>query len=156
MSIPLRILAIEDDPTDAVMVNHTLAKSGLEFEFKRVETEVDFRQEIELHPPDVILSDHGLPAFSGMAALAVARESCPKTPFIFVTGRTGLEPSMKATMEGVMGCVSKDRLSELADMIRRAGRGAWRRRLMRSCARLAARMGGMFQRRHARDTQFLG
>src|SRR5258708_17654287 len=33
-----------------------------------------------------ILSDHGLPAFDGFTALALAHQNAPDVPFIFVTG----------------------------------------------------------------------
>jgi CheY-like chemotaxis protein len=146
MNQPLRILGIEDDPMDAVMVNHLLSRSGLSFVFTRVETEAAFRGELDRNPPDVILSDHGLPEFSGMAALAIAREQCPETPFILVTGRAERELALQAVTLGVMGCVSKDRLSELPALVRQAGEDARSRRRNRFWGRLRARLGRLFRR----------
>src|SRR5437016_13502758 len=82
----LRILVLEDVAADVVLIDHELRNAGLAFNAKRVETRDEFVRELEQHPPDIILSDHGLPAFDGFSALSIARERCPDTPFIFVTG----------------------------------------------------------------------
>ncbi len=144
MSRSLQILAVEDDPMDAVMVNHVLSKNRLDFKFKRVETEEEFRRELDHNPPDIILSDHGLPTFSGITALAIARETCPETPFIFVTGRSEHDLALHAVTEGVTGCISKDRLSELGAMIREAGKSAQLRRWGRFWARVGRRLKRLF------------
>src|SRR5436305_390852 len=85
----LRILVLEDVAADVVLLDRELQSAGLSFETKRVETRAEFLRELEGGPPDLILSDHGLPQFDGFAALAIARERCPETPFIFVTGSMG-------------------------------------------------------------------
>src|SRR6478736_9373946 len=76
----VRILYVEDVPADVVMVNHALRQGGMAFRSKRVETKEDFLRELEQDPPDVILSDHGLPSFDGFTALAIARDKCPDVP----------------------------------------------------------------------------
>jgi CheY-like chemotaxis protein len=55
----------------------------------RVQNREQFVQALANQPPDIILSDHGLPAFDGLTALAIAKEKVPETPFIFVTGSSG-------------------------------------------------------------------
>ncbi len=61
----------------------------MKFRSKRVDTKQAFLRELECNPPDLILSDQGLPSFDGFTALAVARDRCPEVPFIFVTGSLG-------------------------------------------------------------------
>ena len=85
MSNEINILFIEDVPADAAVVELALRRAGLAFRLQRVDTREAFLHELESQPPDVILSDHGLPSFDGFAALAVAHEKCPDVPFIFVT-----------------------------------------------------------------------
>ena len=63
---------IEDEARDAMLVEHTLKAGGFDFSFKRVDTEPTFQEELKRFKPSVILSDHGLPAFDGFAALAIA------------------------------------------------------------------------------------
>lgn len=110
----------EDVAADAELVKHELNKGGLNFHFKRVDTREAFEKEIQQRTPDVILSDHGLPAFDGFAAVALARERCPDVPFIFVTGASGEEITIEAFESGVTDYVLKDRLSRLVPVVKRA------------------------------------
>jgi CheY-like chemotaxis protein len=82
----LRILLVEDDAADAELIEQQLKDSGLSFSMARVQTEGDFLHHLQAEPPDVILSDHGLPSFSGFKALEMTREAFPGKPFIFVSG----------------------------------------------------------------------
>ncbi len=91
MKDEIRILVLEDVAADVVMINHELRKARLNFRCKRVETKDEFLQQLKLHSPDVILSDHGLPGFDGFTALAIAKDKCPDVPFIFVTSGLGEE-----------------------------------------------------------------
>jgi CheY-like chemotaxis protein len=116
----LNILMNEDVAADAELVKHELAKGGLIFHFKRVDTREEFEAEIKRRTPDVILSDHGLPAFDGFAAVALARERCPDVPFIFVTGASGEEITIEAFESGVTDYVLKDKLSRLVPVVQRA------------------------------------
>ncbi|HKS36490.1 MAG TPA: PAS domain S-box protein [Verrucomicrobiae bacterium] len=120
MNNTLRILIMEDDAADAVLINHELRKGGLEFRSKRVEKREDFVRELERNPPDLIFSDHGLPSFDGFSALAIAREKCPDTPFIFVTGSMGEERAVEAVKEGATDYVLKSHLSNLVGAVQRA------------------------------------
>lgn len=122
---------LEDDDADAVLINHELRKGGLDFRSKRVETREDFVRELEKEPPDLIFSDHGLPAFDGFSALAIAREKCPDTPFIFVTGSMGEEKAVETVKGGATDYVLKNRLSNLAGAVQRAVNLAEERALRR-------------------------
>lgn len=86
MKTKLRILLVEDSAADAELIVHQLQRIGFPFFLTRVQTEADFRRELETELPDLILSDHGLPSFSGFAALEIARTEYPALPFIFVSG----------------------------------------------------------------------
>jgi PAS domain S-box-containing protein len=116
----LRILVLEDVPADVVLMNHELRSGGLAFHSKRVETRDEFLQEIERNPPDLILSDHGLPGFDGFTALALARDRCPETPFIFVTGSMGEELAIDSLRSGATDYVLKTRMSNLVPAVERA------------------------------------
>jgi PAS domain S-box-containing protein len=120
----IRILIIEDVAADVVRMNHELRRGGLNFRSKRVDTRADFLFELQHHPPDVILSDHGLPSFDGFTALALARDKCPNVPFIFVTGAKGEQVALETFRSGATDYVLKDRLGDLAPAIERALREA--------------------------------
>jgi len=124
MKAELNILILDDDANDAELINRELLKGGLPFRSTRVETRTQFLSTLQADPPDVILSDHGLPAFSGSEALAIAREYCPEVPFIFVTGSIGEEKAIETLKMGAMDYVLKDRLPKLLPAVERAVREA--------------------------------
>jgi PAS domain S-box-containing protein len=125
MNRELRVLMVEDTAPDMVLINHELRKAGLRFRSRRVDTREAFLHEIESHPPDVILSDHGVPGFDGIAALTEARHRCPNVPFIFVTGGTGNDQALEEKLQtGADDYVLKTNLHLLAPAIDRALRDA--------------------------------
>src|SRR4051812_47479585 len=108
----LNILLLEDEVADAALITRALREGGLSFALRRVEWREEFEQTVNSQWPDVILSDHGLPAFDSVAALAVAREKCPQVPFIVVTGSTTDAITLKALSRGADGAVSKRQLPD--------------------------------------------
>jgi signal transduction histidine kinase len=116
----LRILLLEDNAPHAELVEHFLRDSGLKFEITRVETRDAFVEQIEQHPPDMILSDYALPSFDGYGALAIAKEKVPNIPFIFVTGTMGEEVAIETLKSGATDYVLKTRLARLGPAVQRA------------------------------------
>ncbi len=116
----LRILLVEDLVSDAELELRKLRRSGLTFDARIVETEADFRRELDSFDPHVILSDFSLPRFSGMAALAIARELRPQLPFIFVSGTIGEENAVAALRNGATDYVLKTNLKRFPAAVQRA------------------------------------
>ena len=120
----IRILCVEDSAADVVMLNHALREGGLKFRSKRVDTRQEFLNELEHSPPDLILSDHGLPSFDGFTALAIARNKCPEVPFIFVTASLGEDVAIETLRSGATDYVVKNNLAKLVPAVGRALREA--------------------------------
>jgi len=116
----LQILVIEDDPADAMRIAHELKKRGVFFRSQCVQTREDFVANMERRLPDIILSDHGLPSFSGFAALEIAQEQCPQVPFVFVTGSYDQNMIVEMFDGGASGYVFKNRLSDLVPVMEQA------------------------------------
>lgn len=116
----LRILVLEDVAADVVLLNRELRAGGFAFQTKRVETRDEFLHELAQNSPDLILSDHGLPGFDGFSALSLARDRCPDTPFIFVTGSMGEELAIDSLRSGATDYVLKTRISNLVPAVERA------------------------------------
>jgi signal transduction histidine kinase len=76
----------------------------------------------------MILSDYALPSFDGYAALAIAKEKAPNTPFIFVTGTMGEEVAIETLKNGATDYVLKTRLARLGPAVNRALRESADRR----------------------------
>jgi CheY-like chemotaxis protein len=93
---PLRILHLEDNPTDAELIQAILETEGIICDVTRVDTQADFFASIEHGGFDLILTDYTLPSFDGVSALKIAREKCPDVPFIFVSGTLGEEVANEA------------------------------------------------------------
>jgi CheY-like chemotaxis protein len=124
----IRLLVIEDDPNDALLMGRELKRGGLSFRAERVETREDFVRALEGELPDVILADHGLPKFDGFSALSIAKEQCPEVPFLFVTGSLGEEMIIETLRRGATDYVLKHHLAKLVPAVERALREADERR----------------------------
>ena len=68
---------------------------------------------------DAILSDYGLPGFSGEESVAICRELAPQTPCMLVTGSLTLEEAASSMRGGVVDCFIKDDLTRLPGALRR-------------------------------------
>ncbi len=127
----LRVLILEDQATDAELMERELSSGGVRFTSRRVASESEFRDGISRFGPDLILADYSLPSFDGMSALAIARETCPDIPFLFVSGAIGEELATEALKSGATGYVLKSRLQRLVSSVRRALREAQERNARR-------------------------
>ena len=117
---PLRILHVEDDDNDALLVSSALESAGVDFHLVRVQEEAGFVDALRENAPDVVISDNSLPRFSGMRALTLARQLAPDVPFIFVTGTMGEDVAIESLTAGARDYVLKDRLARLPPAILRA------------------------------------
>ncbi|HYS50992.1 MAG TPA: response regulator, partial [Burkholderiales bacterium] len=124
MTERLRILLLEDVADDAELALLELGRSGLHADQRVVESEKSFVDALREFAPDVILSDFSMPGFNGMAALALVREICPDTPFIFVSGTIGEEFAVRALKSGATDYVMKTNLVRLPAVVERALREA--------------------------------
>src|SRR5438105_322750 len=92
----IRVLLTEDVSSDAELQVRELKRAGLRVSHRIADSEESFSQALRDFAPDVILSDFSMPGFDGMAALAIAREQSPDTPFVFVSGTIGEEYAIRA------------------------------------------------------------
>ncbi len=132
MKSPLRILYLEDDLSDAELVQETLAVEDIPCQLTRVETEAEFVTSLREGGSDLIFADYTLPSFDGLSALKIARQQSPRVPFIFVSGTLGEEVAIEALKVGATDYVFKTRLSRIVPSVRRALREAERIELSRS------------------------
>jgi CheY-like chemotaxis protein len=117
----LHIVVIEDNPFDLLRIDRELEMSGFEFQLARAQTENDLRRELDLSPPDLVLSDHGLPSFDGFTALRMVRKKFPQLPFIFVSGSNDQGMIIDMYDQGATDYVYKnDIAADLEVAVRRA------------------------------------
>ena len=118
MKEKLRILLLEDLPTDAELVVDELELSGLDFIYEVVENEKDFARLLENFSPDIVLSDYSLPTFNGMAALALVKERFPHIPVIMVTASINEETAVSCMRAGAADYILKDKMKRLGMAVR--------------------------------------
>jgi len=116
----LRVLLLEDAPTDAELMEQELRSAGIEFVSRRVDNEDSFLEALDRFSPEIILSDYSLPAFDGESAFSIARERAPGVPYIFVTGALGEDRAVDLLKSGATDFVLKNRLTRLPLCVTRA------------------------------------
>jgi len=120
MDRPLRVLHLEDLSADAEMVERVLRKAQFRFESKLVLDKPDFIKALQEFTPDIILSDHSLPAFNSLEALRITRELGVQAPFILVTATVSEEYAVNMIKEGASDYILKDRLERLPNAVQNA------------------------------------
>jgi len=120
MDKELRILILEDVPSDAKLMKLELRRAGIAFSSKRVDTQKAFLKALKDFLPDIILGDYILLSFDGLAALAIIQEECPDVPFIFVSDTIGEDFAIETLKRGATDYILKNRMSRLAPAVHRA------------------------------------
>jgi len=120
MTAPIRILLVEDVADDAALVERELRRAGVGGATRRVDSEPGFREALRAFAPDIILSDHSLPAFGASDALRIALLEVPDTPLIIVTGSLDEETAAEYIKAGAADYVVKHHLERLGPAVLRA------------------------------------
>ena len=120
----LQILLLEDDSSDAELIQRLLEAENFVCEITCVQTRAEFLTALARDEIDLILADYKLPSFDGAAALKLASSTRSHVPFIFVSGTIGEELAIEALKMGATDYVLKTGLSRLAPSVRRAMREA--------------------------------
>ena len=120
MKPPLRILHLEDNPNDVLLIREAIIAQGIDAEIVNAATRADFVAALEKGTYDMVLADYTLPSFDGLSALSLVREKFPDLPFIFVTGALGEEQAVDTLKRGATDYVLKHNLVRLVPAVNRA------------------------------------
>jgi PAS domain S-box-containing protein len=112
----LRVLVLEDSARDAELVIRELRGFGYAPQWTRVDTEEDFRAQID-SGLDLVLADCALPQFDALSALKILRDQGLSTPFIIVTGSITEETAVSMLKQGADDFLLKDRLTRLGPAV---------------------------------------
>ncbi|MBX7254893.1 MAG: response regulator [Candidatus Hydrogenedentes bacterium] len=124
MSEPLRVLIVEDNEDDALLIMRQLRSQGFDVSWERVQTTSDMRSALQTRPWDVVISDFHLPKITVQQALEVLKRSTLDLPFIVVSGTIGEETAVEMMKAGCHDYLMKDRLMRLPEVVRRELREA--------------------------------
>lgn len=119
MSKQLRVLLVEDNEDDVLLLVRHLTKSGYEITYQQVQTESEMRQALEDMDWDVVLADYAMPHFSGPQALAAFKSYNLEIPFIVISGTIGEENAVALMRCGAHDYLMKDNIIRLVPAIER-------------------------------------
>src|SRR5688572_33072299 len=91
MDTPVKLLLLEDSPTDAALIQKLLQRSGIRFNSKVASDEEEFLTALEENDFDAVLADNALPQYSSLEALKLLKQKNPFIAFILVTGTVSEE-----------------------------------------------------------------
>lgn len=119
MTDSIKVLLIEDSPTDAELVKRQLRRSGLDVETRWAKDSAELSEALPSAHWDLVLSDYWLPGFDVLAAYRLVREAFPDVPFVVVSGTIGEERAVELMRLGAADYVLKDHLSRLGGVVDR-------------------------------------
>jgi len=119
VSVPLRVLILEDRVSDAELMAYELERAGYTLGWCRVQTSDEFLARLD-PAPDVILADYVLPSFDAPSALRLLQERGVDIPFIVVTGSISEEVAVECIKQGAADYILKDRMTRLGPAVIRA------------------------------------
>lgn len=120
MTTPLRLLHLEDNPTDSDLIVTMLTEGGISCVPRRIESRDAYVAALKEGQIDLILADYSLPGFDGITALELARKLVPHVPFIFVSATLGEELAIDTMHRGATDYILKQRLGRLVPSVQRA------------------------------------
>ena len=118
----LRILMLEDSPTDAELIQRSLLQTGTHPQIMVVSTARDFAEGVDRFQPDVVLADNSLPQFNASEALRYLQDQKLRIPFIMVTGTMSEEFAVDIIKKGADDYILKGSLIRLPAAIEAAMR----------------------------------
>jgi signal transduction histidine kinase len=116
----LRALIVEDSEDDTLLLLRELRRGPWgEVVHERVDTPQGMIAALNAHPWDLIVADHVMPHFSGLKALAMARQLSADVPFILISGQVGEESAVAAMQSGADDYLFKGNLRRLVPAVER-------------------------------------
>jgi two-component system, NarL family, sensor histidine kinase UhpB len=120
MDTILKLLQLEDDSTEAELIERFLRRAGLEFTTTLVSDKLEFLAAIRSGPFDAILADNSLPQFNSIDALKLLKKEASDAAFILVTGTVSEEFAVDIMHKGADDYILKGNLSRLPSAITQA------------------------------------
>lgn len=138
---PLRLLAVEDDPTDSAWLVQLLEQSSVcPYHLSFVLTMADAEASLEVGEVDCVLLDLSLPDSWGLESIRRILTVAPSVPVVVITGANDQEQGLSAIEVGAHDYLEKGKVS--GDGILRAARWATARaRVLAERARGAGSSG---------------
>jgi two-component system, cell cycle sensor histidine kinase and response regulator CckA len=115
----VRVLIVEDSEDDALLVANELRRGGIEATPRRVDSAAGLQAALAGEAPEIVIVDHNLPGFGGIAALRMIRAFDPDLPVILISGAVGEDVLVEAMKSGGRDFILKGNLTRLVPAVRR-------------------------------------
>ncbi len=122
MSNKVKILHLEDDPSDALFISQSLKRRKMNSQIEVVKSKEKFLVALNEFEPDIILADDSVPSFSSFEALESLKKLEKSTPFILVTDKMTDDLAIDIIKHGAYDYVLKSGLERLPSSIENAQR----------------------------------
>ena len=117
MAEPMRILIVEDLPTDAELAQREISKTLDSCTFMCVDTREAYLTALGDFQPDIIISDYRMPRFDGLTALKLALKIVPDTPVIILTSAMNEDTAVECMKTGATDYVIKEHVKRLGQAV---------------------------------------
>jgi PAS domain S-box-containing protein len=117
---PLRILVIEDQESDFLLVERFLTRQLPSAHLHRVASKEALESALSEGGWDLVLSDYHVPGMDFNENLDLIQDRLPNQPVILLSGSVGDEQAVSLVKKGVWDFVLKDNLVRLPPAIRRS------------------------------------
>lgn len=115
-----KVMILEDEDTDAKLIEFELNKSPVKYAISRAVSKESFEKTMGDNCPDIVLFDYNIPDFDGGRVLLYLKEKYPQVINICVSGILGEERAVEIMKKGAVDYVSKQFLLRLVPAINRA------------------------------------
>ncbi|MFZ6639661.1 histidine kinase [Undibacterium sp. TC4M20W] len=133
MSIPLRVLLVEDVSEDAELIVRELKRGGFAPDWLRVDNARAMQDALKQAKWDIVICDYSMPAFSGLKALELLKSLKLHIPFFITSGTIGENTALEVMRAGADDFFLKQNITRLPLAIERELRdSALRRKKMAS------------------------
>src|SRR5258706_11290702 len=119
VGVPIRLLLVEDSEDDAHLLLRELKRGGYAPVHERVATEASLAAALDRQEWDLVIGDHSMPGFSGIAALVLVRGRGLDVPFISVSGTLTEDMAVAAMKAGANDWGTKGQLKRLIPALQR-------------------------------------
>ena len=96
----VRVLVVDDDQTIRAVVSEYLRRRG--YEVAEATDGVEALDAIRQAPPDVVVTDLGMPRLDGLGLLREIKKSSPDLPAIVLTAHESVNEMVQAIREGIL------------------------------------------------------
>jgi PAS domain S-box-containing protein len=118
----IRILYVDDNPMDRMLVRHSLEKEHGGFFLTEADSEEEFLEHIKSQEFDIVLTDFNILGYEGLQVLDTVLQEQPETPVIIVTGTGSESVAVESMKRGAADYVIKSakHIMKLPETILRA------------------------------------